>query len=87
MDPFSYLAGLIDPQAVLQNNNFGAGNIPSAQDYEDLRAAQQSFAQIAAYLNGSTPVVQRGSIRWSRCAPNNCCRRKITFSCVGPFRL
>ncbi len=32
--------GLIDPQATAQNNNFGAGNIPSAQDYEDLRAAQ-----------------------------------------------
>ena len=46
--------GLIDPQATPQNNNFGAGNIPSAQDYEDLRAAQQSFSQMAAYLNGST---------------------------------
>ncbi len=46
--------GLIDPQGTPQNNNFGAGNIPSAQDYEDLRAAQQSFSQMAAYLNGST---------------------------------
>jgi len=46
--------GLLDPQATPQNNNFGAGNIPSAQDYEDLRAAQKSFSQIAAYLNGST---------------------------------
>lgn len=46
--------GFIDPQATPQNNNFGAGNIPSSQDYEDLRAAQQSFAQMAAYLNGST---------------------------------
>ena len=46
--------GFIDPQATPQNNNFGAGNIPSAQDYEDLRAAQQSFSQMAAYLNGST---------------------------------
>jgi hypothetical protein len=46
--------GLIDPQATRQNNNFGIGNIPSAQDYEDLRAAQQSFSQIAAYLSGST---------------------------------
>src|SRR6266850_1048840 len=46
--------GLIDPKATPQNNNFGAGNIPSAQDYEDLRAAQQSFALMAAYLNGST---------------------------------
>ena len=31
--------GLIDPGASAQNNNFGAGNIPSAQDYEELRAA------------------------------------------------
>ncbi len=46
--------GLIDPQATPQNNNFGIGNIPSAQDYEDLRAGQQSFTQIAAYLSGST---------------------------------
>jgi putative ABC transport system permease protein len=46
--------GLIDPQASAPNNNFGVGVIPSAQDYEDLSAAQQSFAQIAGYLNGST---------------------------------
>ena len=46
--------GLIDPQASAPNNNFGAGTIPSAQDYEDLRAAQESFSQMAAYLNGST---------------------------------
>ncbi len=46
--------GLIDPKATPQNNNFGAGNIPSAQDYEDLRAAQRSFSIMAAYLNGST---------------------------------
>ena len=46
--------GLIDPQATPQNNNFGAGNIPSSQDYEDMRAAQQSFSKMAAYLNGST---------------------------------
>jgi putative ABC transport system permease protein len=46
--------GLIDPQATPQNNNFGLGNIPAAQDYEDLRAAQQSFAMMAGYLNGST---------------------------------
>src|SRR6202040_1240725 len=46
--------GLIDPQATPQNNNFGIGTILSAQDYEDLRAAQQSFTQIAAYLSGST---------------------------------
>src|SRR5450432_332600 len=46
--------GLIDPQATPQNNNFGNGNIPSSQDYEDLRAGQQSFALMSAYLNGST---------------------------------
>jgi putative ABC transport system permease protein len=46
--------GLIDPQASAQNNNFGIGNIPSFQDYEDMRAAQQSFALMAGYLNGST---------------------------------
>ena len=46
--------GLIDPQASDQNNNFGNGNIPSSQDYEDLRAGQKSFALMAAYLNGST---------------------------------
>src|SRR3989449_6078508 len=46
--------GLIDPQASAQNNNFGFGVIPSAQDYEDLRSAQQSFAQMAGYLSGST---------------------------------
>src|SRR6478736_2664090 len=46
--------GLIDPQASAQNNNFGIGNIPTAQDYEDLRAAQQSFSQTAGYLSGST---------------------------------
>ena len=41
-------------QASAPNNNFGIGNIPSAQDYEDLRNAQRSFAQMAAYLSGST---------------------------------
>src|SRR5881296_2965757 len=46
--------GLIDPQGSLQNNNFGIGNIPAAQDYEDLRAGQQTFAQMAGYLSGST---------------------------------
>jgi putative ABC transport system permease protein len=46
--------GLIDPQASAANNNFGFGNIPSAQDYEDLRKAQQSFSQMAGYLSGST---------------------------------
>ena len=46
--------GLIDPKASDQNNNFGTGNIPSAQDYEDIKAAQKSFSMMAGYLNGST---------------------------------
>src|SRR5258708_31163186 len=46
--------GLIDPKASDQNNNFGNGNIPAAQDYEDIKAAQKSFAMTAGYLNGST---------------------------------
>src|SRR3954467_3606082 len=46
--------GLIDPKATAQNNNFGNGNIPTAQDYEDLKAAQHSFAVMAGYLSGST---------------------------------
>ena len=46
--------GLIDPKASDQNNNFGVGNIPTAQDYEDLKAAQQSFSLMAGYLSGST---------------------------------
>ncbi len=46
------LRGFSFPSA--PNNNFGIGNIPTAQDYEDLRAAQQSFAQMAGYLSGST---------------------------------
>ncbi len=46
--------GLIDPKASDQNNNFGNGNIPATQDYEDIKAAQKSFAMMAGYLNGST---------------------------------
>jgi predicted permease len=46
--------GLIDPKASDQNNNFGNGNIPTAQDYEDLKAAQKSFSMMAGYLNNST---------------------------------
>ena len=46
--------GLIDPQATDQQNNFGNGNIPTAQDYEDLKSAQNSFAMMSGYLNGST---------------------------------
>jgi putative ABC transport system permease protein len=46
--------GLIDPKASDQINNFGVGNIPATQDYEDIKAAQHSFAMMAGYLNGST---------------------------------
>src|SRR5881392_1612832 len=46
--------GLIDPKATAQNNNFGVGQIPAAQDYEDLKAAQKSFSLMAGYLSGST---------------------------------
>src|SRR5438094_10667416 len=46
--------GLIDPKATDQVNNFGAGNIPTAQDYEDIKAAQKSFTMMAGYLSGST---------------------------------
>src|SRR5437870_12582815 len=46
--------GLIDPKASDQINNFGVGNIPTAQDYEDLKAAQKSFTMMAGYLSGST---------------------------------
>src|SRR5919106_5641659 len=46
--------GLIDPKASDQNNNFGNGNIPAAQDYEDIKAAQKSFAMMVGYLTGST---------------------------------
>ncbi len=46
--------GLIDPKTSDQNNNFGVGQIPAAQDYEDLKAAQKSFSLMAGYLSGST---------------------------------
>src|SRR3982751_2055699 len=46
--------GLIDPKASDQNNNFGFGVIPTAQDYEDLKATQKSCSLMAGYLNGST---------------------------------
>src|SRR6476646_6936385 len=46
--------GLIDPKATDQNNNFGNGNIPATQDYEDIKAAQTSYEKMAGYLNGST---------------------------------
>jgi predicted permease len=47
-------AGILDPQATPQQNNFGQGFIPTAADYEDLKAGQNSFALTAGYLNGST---------------------------------
>src|ERR1700737_3994939 len=46
--------GLIDPKASDQNNNFGVGQIPTGQDYEDLKAAQGPFSMRAGYLSGST---------------------------------
>src|SRR5437588_12531321 len=46
--------GLIDPKATDHNNNFGLGNILTAQDHEDLKAAQKSFSMMAGYLSGST---------------------------------
>src|SRR6266481_7542061 len=46
--------GLIDPKASDQNNNFGFGQIPTAQDYEDLKASQNSCSLMAGYLSGST---------------------------------
>ena len=46
--------GLIDPKATDQNNNFGFGLIPTAQDYEDLKATQKSCSLMAGYLSGST---------------------------------
>src|SRR5207245_9635076 len=47
--------GLIDPKASDQNTNFWIRNIPTAQEYEDSKAAQRSFSLRAAYLSGSTP--------------------------------
>src|SRR5260370_40998675 len=46
--------GLIDPKASDQNNNFGIGNDPTAQDYEDLKASQRSFSMMAGYSAGLT---------------------------------
>ncbi len=46
--------GFIDPQATDNQNNNGAGNIPSLQDYEDVKAVQRSYSMMTAYLNGST---------------------------------
>src|SRR5262245_92667 len=45
--------GLIDPKASDQNNNFGIGNVPTAQDYEVLKAPQKSFWRLPGYLNDS----------------------------------
>ena len=40
--------GLIDPKADVQQNNGNLGVIPTAQDYEDIKAAQHSFSAMAA---------------------------------------
>src|SRR5215472_17031020 len=49
--------GLINPKASDQNNNFGLGQIPTAQDYEDLKAAQGSLSLMAGYINAATITV------------------------------
>ena len=46
--------GFLDPQADSNQNNGGSGYIPSTQDYEDIRTAQQSYSMLAGYLSGST---------------------------------
>lgn len=46
--------GLLDPRADDNQNNNGAGFIPSSWDYEDMRAQQHSLASMAGYINGST---------------------------------
>ncbi len=43
---------LVDPKQANGNNNFN-GRV-TALDYEDMKASQQSFSAMAAYLNGST---------------------------------
>src|SRR5437867_8667172 len=46
--------GHIDHKPSHQNNNIINGNIPTAQDYENIKAAQKSFTMMAGYLSGST---------------------------------
>ncbi|HSH40131.1 MAG TPA: ABC transporter permease, partial [Chthoniobacterales bacterium] len=54
--------GLIDPQKDENGNNGGAGFVSSAQDYEDIRAAQQSYSMMAHYLsNGTINVTHKGA--------------------------
>ncbi len=54
--------GLVDPKPDANQNNGGAGSVPSAQDYEDIRAAQQSYSMLAAYLsNGNANVTYKGA--------------------------
>jgi putative ABC transport system permease protein len=54
--------GLVDPQADPNQQNGGAGFVPSPLDYEDIRAAQQSYSMMAAYLsNGTANVTYRGA--------------------------
>src|SRR5712671_6729958 len=54
--------GLINPQGSAQQNNLGIGNVPSLQDYEDLRSVQGSFAQLVAYVNGISINVSVGGV-------------------------
>ena len=42
--------GLIDPKASDQNNNFGLGNIPTAQDYEDLSGRNIAETEIVVLI-------------------------------------
>jgi hypothetical protein len=54
--------GLLDPQTDPNQNNGGAGFVPSPLDYEDIRAAQQSYSMLAAFLsNGNANVTYKGA--------------------------
>ena len=46
--------GFLDPKATLEQNNGGRGNIPGTQDYIEICETQQSYSELAAFLNGST---------------------------------
>ena len=46
--------GLIDPRRAIKTTISVSVVIPTAQDYEDLKATQKSFSMMAGYLNGST---------------------------------